>query len=73
MLTIPEEVIRSFQEIIDANDLEYTDNFRYALFSDKASMREFEKKHNSGCCSTFEYDVKDNDGRRWLCGCNYGH
>lgn len=69
----PPEVVRKFDEIVEENDLFFTDNFRYAPFDDHKEMERFEKQHAEGCCGSFEYDVKDAAGRRWLAGCNYGH
>lgn len=72
MPDVPVQVIEDLQYEIARNELEFTDNYRYARFNNEAEMASFEKIAESGCCGVFTYYTVV-DGEKWAIGCNYGH
>lgn len=70
---VPMDVRNALDELIKKFDLDYADNFRYSPLDDAQGMVEFEHISNGGCCGSFEHEVADSLGRKWMVGCNYGH
>ena len=52
---------------------EYADNFRIARTDNEHEMETFEEAKRRGCCGSYEWEVVDPDGIRWVVGFNYGH
>lgn len=70
---IPVEVYQQLRDIIEAGDFEYADTFRYAPADDVEALNDYDSIRESGCCGSHDTEVKDNSGRVWKVGFNYGH
>jgi len=70
---LPEEVWRELQYEIAKAGLEYADNWRAYRYKDKYLFKEYLEQANKGCCGVFESYVYDDEGNKWIVGCNYGH
>lgn len=69
---VPLEVRKALEERIEACCLEYPTNYRFSPMDDLEGLKEFEEIERYGCCGSYEREVADNTGRKWLIGCNYG-
>lgn len=72
-IMLPQEVRDQLTELIEFEELECADNYRFALDSDKDQVDAYYDQRERGCCGYADYQVQDNQGRVWLVGCNYGH
>jgi predicted aldo/keto reductase-like oxidoreductase len=70
---VPPEIRQALEERIEQCGLDYTDNYRFSPMDDPEGLDEFEAIKESGCCGSYEREVEDSTGRKWLIGCNYGH
>jgi len=70
---VPTEIRNALDILIERFDLEYADTYRFSPLDDPQGMEEFEFISNHGCCGSFEHEVDDSTGRKWMVGCNYGH
>lgn len=72
-MKLPSDVLRELLLEIVKAELEYADNFRGYRYKDKHLFNEFIKAKDQGCCGVFETYVFDDEGNKWIVGCNYGH
>ena len=70
---VPPEIRRALEDRIDVCRLECADNYRFTPMDDPEGLEEFEEIKAHGCCGSYEREVLDNIGRKWLIGCDYGH
>jgi hypothetical protein len=63
---------KELRQLIEKNDLEYVDNYRYAAMDVRKDMRRYRKIKDKGCCGSFDAEVTI-AGRKYMVGCNYGH
>jgi hypothetical protein len=68
---VPTEVRQKLMDLVESESLGGASNFRYAPRDDNEGLDEFEDIARSGNCGTFEREITDNSGRKWLVGCNY--
>lgn len=59
-------------KIIDDNNYECADNFRYARIGDKFQEHIYQEIQDSGCCGFYDKEI-DVDGIKYKIGFNYGH
>lgn len=69
---VPLQVIQDLEYEIARNELECTDNFRFARFGNSEEENAYDKQKTKGCCGFFDVTTKV-DGVKWMIGCNYGH
>ena len=70
---VPPEIREALEERIEKCRLEHADNYRFSPMDDSEGLEEFEEIKEHGCCGSYEREVEDHTGRKWLIGCNYGH
>jgi hypothetical protein len=70
---VPPEIREALEGRIETCGLEGADNLRFAPMDDPDGLDEFESIKEHGRCDSYEREVSDNSGRKWLIGCNYGH
>jgi len=70
---VPPEIREALEERIEKCRLEYADNFRFSPMDDPEGLVQFEEVKTHGCCGSYEREVFDKTGRKWLIGCNHGH
>lgn len=59
-------------DILDKEEADCIDNYRFALLSDKAAVTAYNEAEENGCCGYFDQFVFIN-GQPAKIGCNYGH
>lgn len=70
---VPLEIQEALEQRIEECRLECADNYRFSPMDDPEGLNEFEIIKERGCCGSYEREVEDKTGRKWLIGCNYGH
>jgi hypothetical protein len=70
---VPPEIREALEKRIEECDLRCVDNYRFSPMDDPEGLQEFEEISKRGCCGSYEREVSDSTGRKWLIGCNYGH
>lgn len=71
--SVPKEISDKLDELIEEQNLECADNYRFSPVDDNEGMTQFDAIEESGCCGSFNSEYTDSNGIRWLIGCNYGH
>lgn len=59
-------------ELIEQEELEFADNFRFARVGVEDEEFEYSRKAEDGCCGYFD-KVVEIKGVEYKVGCNYGH
>jgi hypothetical protein len=72
-MKIPEDVLRELRYEIGRADLDCANNYRAYRCKDSHLYDEWMAARKRGCCGFYETSIVDDNGDRWMVGCNYGH
>lgn len=70
---VPDKVWEELQYEIYRAQLDYDNNWRAYRHHDGLHFSDWKLSLKKGCCGEFQTHVYDEDGLKWIVGCNYGH